>query len=155
MPRNLVIAPDAAAIATLLDAWGWLLPCDIRPLMFSAIGDMFYEDGAGTVFWLDTGRGEITRIADNTAEFRALMETEEAEYWLLPKLIAEAVAAGKVLAPGQCYGFAILPVFAEGEYAADNLAALPAWEVYGLSGDIHRQIRDMPDGGKVRIRVTE
>jgi hypothetical protein len=139
---SLIIEPDAEAISTLIQAWDWLLPAEVRPLLFTALGDMFYEDATDAVFWLDSGRGEITRVADGATEFYQLLETEEGAYWLLPRLIAEAIAAGKVLSQGECYAFSILPVFAEGEYSADNLLVMPAGKVYAASGEIHRQIHD-------------
>lgn len=42
-----------------------------------------------------------------------------------------------------------------GEYAIDNLATAPQVELVGISGDIARQIKELPDGTQVKLRVVE
>lgn len=155
MLNKAIIIPEVEAIAALKEAWNWLLPEDCQPLLFTAIGDMFYKAPSGEVCWLDTALGEIEAVSNSTEEFQSQLNTEMAEQWLLPSLIEDLIAQGKVLQPGQCYGFVILPIFKGGSYAAENMYVIRAKEAYSFTGDIHRQIQDVPDGGKVRLRVTD
>jgi len=56
--------------------------------------------------------------------------------------------------PGECYTFVTLPIFREGKYEVDNLNPAPAREHYGLTGSIHKQLRDLPNSAQVQIKVA-
>ena len=148
---ELTFSPDEEAVSTLVTSWAWLLPDAWTPLLFSVLGDVFLEKESGGVFWLNTGAGEITRIADDVAQFRAALGTEIATDWFMPPLVERLHEAGKIPGPGECYTYVIMPVFAEGKYEVDNLNVVPAREHFSLSGTVHAQIRDLPDGDQVQI----
>jgi hypothetical protein len=57
------------------------------------------------------------------------------------------------LLPGQCYGFKIPPVTG-GEYTIENCAAISIPDYLGATGSIHDQLRDVPDGSKVVLKVA-
>jgi hypothetical protein len=46
-----------------------------------------------------------------------------------------------------------IPGVLGGEYGGNNLATVDIRQLLGASGDIARQIADVPDGGKVRLVV--
>ena len=69
-------------------------------------------------------------------------------------LVDEIVAADKTLSPGYCYSYLQLPILG-GEYSINNTTMVPIKEHYGLSGEIHKQIKDLPDGSKVTIKFKE
>jgi hypothetical protein len=73
-----------------------------------------------------------------------------ADEWFLPALIDKLQMAGKLREPGECYTYVTLPIFTEGKYEVDNLNPVPAAEHFELTGHIHRQIAEMPDGAKMR-----
>ena len=153
--NQLVITPDNEAIDELKQAWSWLLPEHYQPILFTALGDMFFQVPSGDVHWLNTGTGEVTQVAANLSEFERHLETDLAVDWLLPDLIEQLVAAGKVLQPGQCYGFTILPIFREGTYTIDNLRPMSAKEHFVITGGLHKAIQDVPDGAKVQFKQVE
>src|SRR5262249_18073796 len=97
------------------------------------------------------GTAELTKVAERREEFVKLLGTDIMMDWFLPPLIEELREAGKVLGEGQCYSFVALPIFKEGKYSVENLFQVDAREHYGLTGSVHKQIRDLPDGSKVRI----
>ena len=70
----------------------------------------------------------------------------------MPALVERLHAAGKVPAPGACYTFVTLPIFAEGTYEVENLHPVPAKSHFGFTGHVHRQIHELPDGAKVQLR---
>lgn len=155
MLSDLIITPDAEAVEVLRQAWDWLLPEEYTPLLFTAMGDMFYEDTSGEVFWLNTGTGDIEPVAANAEEFRQLIETEAGEDWLLPGLVDAVIASGKVLGPGQCYGFHKLPLFRGGDYLPENILIAAAKDVYRITGYIHRKMCGAGEDEKVRLYVVE
>lgn len=149
--NDLTFLPSDEALASLRAAWEWLLPETFEPVMASALGDMFFQEDGPEIYWLNTGTADITRVADSREEFLELLETEQADHWFMPHLIEALEAAGKILQPDQCYTYAALPIFKEGKYEVGNLNPVPSAEHFGVTGDIHRQLRDLPDGAKVRI----
>jgi hypothetical protein len=110
------------------------------PVLFTALGDVFFQPDSGGIWWLNTGTAEVTRVADSIDQFRELLGTEIADEWFLPALIEQLHAAGKVPEEGECYTYVTLPIFEEGKYEADNLNPVPAYEHFALTGDVHREI---------------
>jgi len=144
--------PSAEALSALQKAWAWLLPPRFEPVLASTLGDVFFQQGGADVFWLNTGTAEITRVASSRLEFMELLGTEKADEWFMPRLIEELQAAGKFLQPDGCYTYVALPIFREGKYEVANLNPVPAAEHFYVSGEVHRQIRELPNGSKVRFR---
>ncbi len=137
---QLVFTPDEKAIDQLTESWGWLIAEHYMPLLFSILGDLFYQPASGGVYWINCGLGEKTQIAASPEEFNELLGTEKAVDWFLPQLVEQLYASGKIPKPGECYSFAIMPIFREGNYEVDNLHPVPAARSWALSGAIHRQI---------------
>lgn len=154
MQPSLTFTPDEDAIVSLTAAWAWLLRAPFEPLLFSALGDVFLRDDTGEVFWLDTGVGELNRIAGSEQEFAERLSGEDGVYWLMPNLVEQLVAAGKVLPPGWCYTFVTLPAFAEGAYEVANINPVPADKHFALTGQLHAQLHGLPEGTKVQIKIV-
>ncbi|GAA0916721.1 DUF1851 domain-containing protein [Luteibacter anthropi] len=152
--NDLTCTPDKAAIDALAESWRWRIGDAFTPLLFTALGDMFYEADEGGVYWLNTGTAEVEQVADDVEQFNALLREEVAEEWLLPPLVEALIEAGKPCAEGECYTYVTLPIFAEGEYSVENLNPVSALEHFELTGSILQQLQDVPDGTKVNIDVT-
>lgn len=150
---DVTFTPDEEAVRELARAWNWLVKEPFTPVLFSRLGDVFYRTDSGAVYWLNTGTGEISCVADSIEQFRERLSSELADEWLLPGLVEQLHASGKVPDTNACYTYKIFPVFAEGKYDVSNLYPISAKQHFGLSGDIHRQIQDVPDGSQVRLSV--
>ncbi len=149
---DLTITPEDDAVAALRTSWEWRLGEAWSPLLFSAFGDVFLKTSTG-VHWLNTGTGDLEKIAEDEGTFRTAIGGDQANDWFLPSLVEALHEAGKRPAAGECFTYAIYPVFAEGKYEVDNFAVVPAREHFALSGDLHRQLSGMTDGDKVSLRV--
>ncbi|MGD9588287.1 MAG: T6SS immunity protein Tdi1 domain-containing protein [Pyrinomonadaceae bacterium] len=152
--KDLYFLPSDDALSALRKAWDWLLPQPFDPVMASTLGDVFFQQGGSDVYWLNTGTAEITQVATSRAEFMELLRTKKADEWFMPNLVEQLKVAGKFLGPDGCYTYVSLPIFSEGKYEVANLNPVPAVEHFSITGDIHRQIRHLPDGSKVRIKCT-
>ena len=75
--------------------------------------------------------------------------------WLMPALVEQLHAAGKVPEPGECYTYVTLPVFAEGKYEVDNLNPVPAGEHFSVTGHILHEIAELPDEAKVKLHTVQ
>ncbi|CAN7509530.1 T6SS immunity protein Tdi1 domain-containing protein [Acidovorax sp. LjRoot194] len=115
---------------------------------------MFIEPDSGGVWWLNTGIAELTQVADSVEHFESLLKSELADEWFLPNLVEQLHAADKVPGPGECYTFVTMPIFREGKYEVDNLNPAPAREHYGLTGSMHKRLRELVDGAHVQVKVA-
>jgi hypothetical protein len=140
----------------ILADWRWLLPHgESAVLLMSRYGDLFLEFDEGGIHMLDVGNGSLEKVAESSPDFwRKINEAESANNWLMIPLVDQLVAAGNVLEPGRCYSFIIPPVLG-GEYTVENTASLKVQEHFGVYASIHDQIKELPDGAQVRLRVSE
>jgi len=149
---EITINPSEEAVSQLRESWSWLLGSSWRPLLFSAIGDVFLQLQTGSVWWLSTATGSLQQVASSESEFAALLAGEQVNEWFLPGLVEALQSAGMNLLPGQCYSYTTLPVFAEGSFSVENMYPLSAKEHFSLTGHVMQQIQSLPDGAKISIK---
>jgi hypothetical protein len=136
-----------------LSSWSWLVPPKFTIWLVNRIADIFIVLPDGTVHMLDVGAGSLTKVAESRDEFsERIDEGENANDWLAIPLVDKLVAAGMSLQPGQCYAFKKLPILG-GDYMVENFALLAIADWLGACGSIHEQLRDVPDGTQVVLKV--
>jgi hypothetical protein len=136
----------------ILSCWRWLTPTVKSVIMVSCLGDLFLIGADNAVYWLQTDRGKLTREAETLDEFLAFLNDEEkVDNWFLPKFIHELVEVGKILKENEVYSYKVLPVLG-GEYNVGNIEPTDISVHFALSGQICEQIKDLPDGTKVRVK---
>ncbi len=119
-------------------------PSDI-PFAQDQVGDQFLIR-EGVILRLSAETGEIARLADSLQDFFSGV-TRDIEGFL-------NVGLGHRLQPGQLL-HAYPPFCFRESGAGASLAPLPASEVILFHADLARQIRDVPDGGRVEFKVIE
>ena len=147
---------DISGVSTerLLHEWKWLVLGDCNVVAVSPVGDLFLEDGESRVHWLDVARGTISAIASSALEFREMTKNDaNRNRWFMEELAAVAQRKGFRPGKGQCLAYKIPIVFKESTTAPENMYVADLYEYVSFMGDIHRQISDVPDGGKVRIKI--
>ncbi|HET9161623.1 MAG TPA: T6SS immunity protein Tdi1 domain-containing protein [Caulobacteraceae bacterium] len=149
------MGPDLAR--EVAKAWSWLLPGPWEPIVCSMVAGVFLETSTGEVFWLDTGTGLVEQVASNRAQFEDKVRSSPdlVDEWFLPPVVDRLHGAGKIPEADQCFGFAILPVFAEGKYDTENMFVVPVREQFVGMADVHRQLADLPDGNSVQLKVID
>jgi len=148
---QLTFVPPPEAVAALLEHWRWRVPESLSPIIGSTAGDVFLEDEDGSIHWLETGTGTLSRIADSRDQFRKLVEMDGGAELLLAAVVEAMRDGGALLGAGRCLGFKRLPILG-GTYTAENRYAIAASEWYGFSGDLHHQIDGLPDGTRVELK---
>jgi hypothetical protein len=139
--------------AALLSDWHWLLPAEFSVWLMNKFGDLVLIADDGTILFFDVGAGEVERIADNKEDFCQKIDLgDNANVWLMIPLIDQLNGLGTRLSEGRCYSFLTPPILG-GEYSAKNTVTLPIAEHYGVYASIHDQIKDLPDGAQVVIKV--
>ena len=144
---------DSDSNVDLLAEWRWLVGGRARLLGWASSGDLFIVNSKGAVLRLDTGSGDLEACASSVDEFfRALEDRRHAEELLLLPVVREFEARHGELGLEECLGFATLPVFG-GVYSVENRRRLRVAEHAAFTGDVHRQIRELPDGAQVSVNV--
>lgn len=144
--KELTIDPDTIDSAHLLDSWRWLVEPNMQPMIVSSMGDLFLRTLEGKVYWLNTVDGQIGLAAESVAEFREEMTKREAtEEWFLPGMVGQLLEAGVKLGPGECYSFTRPPILG-GAFEVENVKPCSIAVHFGLMGQLHEQIKDLPEG---------
>ncbi len=138
---------------SLLSEWTWLVPNRFTVWLMNRFGDLFLVFEDGSVQMLDVGAGTLKRLADSRDDFCAKVdENDNVSDWFLIPIVDKLVAAGITLPEGRCYGYKRLPALG-GDYSVENTCVLPIVEHYGVCGSIHNQIKHLPDGSQVEIKI--
>ena len=82
-----------------------------------------------------------------------LRDPRHANELLLLPIVAAFEREHGALKPGQCLGFTTLPVLG-GVYGLENRYAISVVEHARFTGDVHRQVRDLPDGARISIKIV-
>jgi hypothetical protein len=139
----------------LLKDWTWLLPNEFTVWIMNRFGDVFIVLDDGTVHILDVEGGTLKRVADSRDDFCVKVDTDDnANDWLMIPLIDRLVAAGMTLEPGECYHHKMPPIVG-GEYTIENTTTIDIAEHLGFYGSIHQQLKDVPDGTPVELKVEK
>ena len=138
----------------LLSEWRWLCPAEMALVARTAFGDLFLRDQAGAVFWLNTAVGKLSQVATSEAEFRNAVETtDKRDEWFAEADVRAFADRGLIPTPSQCIAFSTPLIFAEAG-SSNTPYLVDIYECVSLLGDINRQVSELPDGSKVRLRVN-
>jgi hypothetical protein len=152
---DLTIKLNEINIADILSSWSWLVRDLDELLLISKLGDLFFENKDGVVYWLATDSCELTKVADSKQEFYSFLnDDEKIDNWFLPQLLKELEQAGILLNYNQVYSYKKMPVLG-GEYSIDNIDPLDIKIHFDLTGIIGEQIKDLPNGTKIKIKITD
>jgi hypothetical protein len=134
----------------LLSEWRWLIGPRKQPILVAAIGDAYLQDpDDGTVHLLDVGGGALEQIAASVDEFRELLgDRDFVTDAFVPSTIVALRNEGKTLAAGQVYSYVKPPVLG-GTYSTSNLEPTDVSVHFSILGQIHRQVKDFPEGTPV------
>ena len=153
--NELTVSPDGVDFNDLLSEWRWLVGEEYEPVIISALGDLFLRHEDGRIFWLNAGWGQLTEVAKDPDEFKKLMtQRDNANEWFVPNLVGDLLGSGQTLGPRQCFGFKTPPVLG-GEIEPDNFEPTDLSVHFGILGQIHLQVKDLPPGtpiGEIKIK---
>jgi hypothetical protein len=152
--NELTVSPDGLDLDGLLTEWRWLANEWFQPVVITALGDLFLRHDDGRIFWLEAGWGRLTEVAASAEEFKRLMvQPENANEWFALQLVGNLLTSGIRLGPGECFGYKVPPVLG-GEVNLNNFEPTDLQVHFGILGQIHRQVKDLPHGtpiGEIKI----
>jgi hypothetical protein len=137
------------------EAWSWLGVEPARVVRVNRFGNVVFADAQDRHWRLCPEELECTCIAGSAPEFARLAADEEfAEDWDMAALADPAEERFGRQPAGRCFCFKI-PGVLGGRYELDNVGTIALSELVRFSGDVARQIRDLPDGARVQLKLTE
>lgn len=147
--NELTVSLNGVDLDELLSEWRWLIDESYEPVVITALGDLFLRHDDGRIFWLDSGWGQLTEVASSADEFKQLMgQPDNANEWFIPQLVGDILTAGQQLGPGQCFTYKQPPVLG-GVIEPDNFEPSDLQVHFGILGQIHRQVKDLPPGTEI------
>lgn len=142
------------SVDRLLSEWRWLCPQPVTLIACNAFGHLFLRDESGKVLKLDVWVGQLTEVSPSEEKFRVAAAGGKGAEWF--KEEDERAAGEQGLVPGsnQCIGFKIPLMFAESGRSGNAYAA-DLYEQVSFLGDLNRQVATLPDGAKIKLKVTD
>ena len=151
--KHYILPLDNVDLAKILSTWTWLVDASKSVIALTKTGDAVLKDTYNKLYFLDTGGGELKLISENYLDFiEQKLDDEVVQEMLLPPLVDLLEENGKQLTQGKVYSYTLLPILG-GLYDQNNLYPLDIYEHYSLTGDLHYQLKDTPDGTRVDVVV--
>ena len=144
--NDLTINADSVDLDTLLSDWEWAMPEPLRPVLLTAMGDVFAQGNSRSVYFVDVVDGSIRLVADDGESFEQLLRNNQfVTDHMFPARVVEFRKAGLTLEPTQVYSHKQLLVLG----GADDLENVETTDVsvhVSIHGQIHFKIKDLPNG---------
>jgi hypothetical protein len=116
-------------------------------------GNLMIKDKDGKYWRLCPEGLSCKVVAQNRQELDVLSHNQEFLHdWYIKNLVAQAKDLLGPLPEGRKYCLKI-PGVLGGEYGGSNLATVPLVELIRFSGDVAKQIKDLPDGAQVKFQI--
>jgi len=136
-------------------AWGWI---GIRPqklYWLNKFGNIIVKDEGGC-YWLLRPEELLCEIVARTEqEMTNLWKDDDFILdWEMTSMIEIAENSFGENESGRCFYFVIPPVLG-GKYELENMQTIPLLELIGSTGSIAEQIKDVPDGSRIKLVITD
>ena len=129
--------------------WQWLLDNQYSPIIVSLSGDMFLADKNAVIIWLDTGNGQLKRIADSSEQFKLLLEDlDNIDEWLMASTVLDLIEAGISLKENQVYSYKTMPILS-GDYSTENFDTTDISIHFSMTGQICKQVINMAERTRI------
>ena len=142
-------------VSEIREWWGWVGIDPDEVVAENDFGNLIIRDHSGNYWRLCPEDSYCRIIARSREELDELTRDQEfLNDWCMSALVEEARRSLGPLTDGRKY-YLVIPGILGGVYNASNIKTLPLDELIRVSGDIAQQIKDVPDGAKVKIEVTD
>ena len=137
------------------EAWGWTGFEPANLLQENDFGNLLIEDQTGVVWRLCPEELTCKSVALTPHDYKNLLRDPEfIEDWEMLKLVELARLKLGSLTVGRKYCLKI-PAVLGGTYGSENISTAPLGEIIRFSGDIAKQIKDLPDGATINLKIKK
>ena len=139
----------------LRESWGWVGLEPIEVVGENDFGNLIIKDKDSKYWRLCPEELSCEVVAQNQEELDTLSHNQEFLHdWYMKKLVLEAQEKLGPLSQNRKYCLKI-PSVLGGEYGGSNLATVPLVDLIRFSGHVANEIKDLPDGAKVKFKFTD
>ena len=145
---------DMDILGAISEGWNWLGIEPQKVVATNSFGNVIFTDAQGRYWRIcpEELKGEI--IAERNADLDQLWASEVFQHdWRMESLCDVARGILGELPTGNSFCLK-LPAALGNPYSAENMGVINTIELLCASGSLARQIRDLPDGTQVRIKVV-
>ena len=142
-------------VRVIHEVWGWIGLEPDEVVAENDFGNLIVRASDGKYWRICPEELSCTVIAENRTHLDTLNETQDfrRDWWMLP-LVEEASEALGPLDADRKYCLK-MPAVLGGAYDVTNFSTIPLDELISFAGDAAEQIKDLPDGTQVDIKIIE
>lgn len=142
-------------ISEIQAAWGWVGIHPTKIVGENAFGNLVIEDIDGKYWRLSPEDVYCKIIAENRDGLDQLSRDKKFLLdWNMSALVDLANQAVGELEEGRKYCL-VIPAVLGGTYDASNIKSVTFIELIRFSGNLGEQIRDLPDGQKIELKIID
>lgn len=143
-------------IELIQKSWGWL---GIEPATIidqNKFGNIIFKDKRGKYWRICPEELLCVEIAHSEKEYNILLRNKDfTSDWNMTRLVDEAERKfGGPQPDGRCFCLKI-PGVLGGAYNLSNIGTISISEIIKFSGDIAQQIKDLPNGSKIKFQFVD
>ncbi len=144
-----------ALLEAIAEGWSWKLGEPVAIIATNRFGNAIVQNEDGHFYRIMPEEWQCELLAHSFIQLEEKRSTDDFILdWEMTALVERAESALGPLAEGDVY-YLVLPGVLGGKYAEENIRKIPLRELLAFSGDMARQIDDLPDGGSVILTVAE
>jgi hypothetical protein len=144
-----------SVVQEIIDSWGWVGIDPIEVVGENDFGNLMIKDSSGSYWRICPEDVYCELIANNREELDALsVDKEFLEDWYMQGLVDLANEHLGPLNDGQKYCI-VKPSVLGGVYDISNIKTAPLIEMIRFSGHVAKQIKDLPDGAQIQLKVVD
>jgi hypothetical protein len=142
-------------IQEINEAWGWVGIDPVEVVGENDFGNLMIKDSQGRYWRLCPEDVYCEVVAQNREELDQLScDQEFLEDWNMQLLVEQAQEQLGPLTEGRKYCL-VTPGVLGGEYAVSNIKTAPLIELIRFSGDLANQVKHLPDGAQIKLKVVD
>jgi hypothetical protein len=135
-------------------AWGWVGIDPVELVTENEFGNLIIKDAKDQFWRLCPEDVYCEIVANSIAAYNELIQDEEfLDDWFMTTMVEEAKKSLGELKPDRKYHL-VIPGVLGGEYTGKNIKTVPFIELIRFSGDLGKQIKDLPDGSEIELKTT-
>ena len=142
-------------ISEIREAWGWVGIDPIEVVGQNDFGNLIIRDEDDKYWRLCPEDVYCEIIAKNRQELDNLSKDQTFLVdWNMSALVEAAKGSVGLLEEGRKYCL-VIPGVLGGAYDTSNIKSVPLVELVRFSGDLGKQIRDLPDGAQIKLNIVD
>ncbi len=140
-------------LTSVNESWNWMGVRATEIIKINDFGNVIFKSTKNEYWRICPEELYCEKIADCQSDYENLVcDLEFSEDWEMTNLVHIAKEAVGELNDGEKYCLKIPSVFG-GEYKLENIGKVSQIEQIKISGDLAKQIKDLPDGTKFQFTV--